>query len=139
MGEAAGGVAIEQSQVQKETPMRYLLLIYGDETMYESMSPETLGQMYQDYGTYGAELQQAVAVIGSEELQPTSSATCVRLQNGERIVTDGPFAETKEQLGGYYCIEADNLDQAIEWAARCPAAKVGTMEIRPIVDHSAGS
>lgn len=119
--------------------MRYILLIYGDESQYEKMSPETLGQMYNDYGTYSTELAQAVTVIGSEELQPTSSATSVRLQNGERIVTDGPFAETKEQLGGYYCIEADNLDQAIEWAARCPGARVGTMEIRPIVDHSAES
>lgn len=120
--------------------MRYMLLIYGDESQYEQMSPEALGEMYQDYGTFGADLQKAaITLVGSEQLQPTSSATSVRIQNGERIVTDGPFAETKEQLGGYYCIEADNLDQAIEWAARCPGAKVGTVEVRPLVDYIDGN
>ena len=117
--------------------MRYLVLIYGNEQQWESMTPESMGAMMSQYNSYTQELAQAGVLRAGDELQPTFTATTVRVRDGKRHTTDGPFAETKEQLGGYYIIETDSLDQAIAWAAKCPGATYGSVEVRPIVVASA--
>src|SRR2546430_7283813 len=99
-----------------------MLLIYGNEGSWGSHSEEERGQIMRAYGSFTQELQDAGSMIAGDALQPTQSATTVRVQGGETLTTDGPFAETKEQLGGYYLIEADSLDEAIEWASKIPAA-----------------
>jgi hypothetical protein len=113
--------------------MQYLLLIYGDENSWETLSEEDRGQIFQAYGTFTQELQNSGAMVAGDALQPTETATTVRVQNDEVLTTDGPFAETKEQLGGYYLIEADSLDEAIEWAAKIPGARHGSIEVRPVM------
>jgi hypothetical protein len=113
--------------------MQYMLLIHDDEKAYAALSEQDLGSLHQAYGAYSTELQESGALVAGGQLQPTSSATSVRVKNGEQVVTDGPFAETKEQLGGYYLIEVDTLDDAIEWAAKIPSARSGTIEVRPLV------
>jgi len=113
--------------------MQYLLLIYGDESSWETLSEEDRGQIFQAYGTFTQELQNSGAMVAGDALQPTETATTVRVQNDEVLTTDGPFAETKEQLGGYYLIEADSLDEAIEWAAKIPGARHGSIEVRPVM------
>jgi hypothetical protein len=82
---------------------------------------------------YTADLESTGAFVAGDALQPIATATSVRIRNGERMITDGPFAETKEQLGGYYLVEAKDLDAAIEWATKCPGAHAGTIEVRPIM------
>ena len=116
--------------------MQYMLLIYDNEAQFAGMGDEERNRLMGDYFSYTEELRQAGAFVAGDALQPTQSATSVRLRDGERLVTDGPFAETKEQLGGYYLIEAENLDRAIEAAARCPGAEYGSMEVRPLLDMS---
>ena len=113
--------------------MQYLLLIYGDQNGWESMSEEERGQVFQAYGTFTQELEDSGAMVGGNALQPTETATTVRVRNDETLTTDGPFAETKEQLGGYYLVEAESIDEAIDWAAKIPAARTGTIEVRPLV------
>ena len=113
--------------------MQYLLLIYGNENGWETMSEEERGQIFQAYGTYTQELQDSGAMVAGDALQPTPTATVVRVRNGETLTTDGPFAETKEQLGGYYLVEVDSLDDALDWAAKIPSARIGTIEVRPVV------
>ena len=103
-----------------------MLLIYGEEGKWETPS---------GFRSSG-DLQAKGTLIASEELQPAATATTVRVRNGDTVVSDGPFAETKETLGGYCLIEADTLDEAIEWASRIPSARSGTVEIRPVVDNS---
>ncbi|MFO1068075.1 MAG: YciI family protein [Geminicoccaceae bacterium] len=115
--------------------MEYLLLIYGDEKARGSLTPAETGQMYAAYGAYTQALIDAGALRGGNELKPTSAATSVRLVGGKPQVLDGPYAETKEQLGGYYLIDVPDLDAAIAWAARCPGAQHGTMEVRPVNPH----
>ena len=118
--------------------MRYMLLIYGDESRWESWTEaETQADMERWYA-YGAELDAANAQLAGEALQPTATATSVRDEEGKPLVTDGPFAETKEQLAGFYMIEADDLDAAIAWAHKCPAATYGTIEVRPIMEFPTG-
>jgi hypothetical protein len=117
----------------KEEGMQYLLLIYGDEEAWESMMPEEQGKAMQGWTDYTQWLRDTGMHIGGEALAPTTAATTVRIRDGETLTTDGPFAETKEQLGGYYLIEAPNLDDAIAAAAKCPGAFGGTMEVRPVV------
>ncbi|HWE44814.1 MAG TPA: YciI family protein [Caulobacteraceae bacterium] len=112
--------------------MQYLLLIYGDESGRPAMTPEGLQQMSQAFGAYTEALKAAGALIGGERLRPTSDATTVRVRDGKQQVLNGPYAETKEQLAGYYLIEAKDLDAALGWAARCPGASYGSMEVRPI-------
>jgi hypothetical protein len=114
-------------------PMQYMLLIYGDESTWQGRSDEERGQVMQAYGAFTQELQQSGAMVAGDALQPTQTATTVRVQNDETLTTDGPFAETKEQLGGYYLIEAESLDDAIEWAAKIPAAREGSVEVRPVM------
>jgi hypothetical protein len=116
----------------KETSMQYLLLIYGNEAGMLSASKEQAGQMMAAYGAYTESMKKAGVYVGGNRLQPTSSATTVRAPSGKTSVLDGPYAETKEQLGGYYMIEAPDLDAALSWAARCPGAGVGAIEVRPI-------
>jgi len=119
--------------------MQYLLLIYGDEQNgWETMSEEERGQVFQAYGTYTEELEKSGAMVGGNALQPTESATTVRVRNDETLTTDGPFAETKEQLGGYYLVDVASLDEALEWAAKIPGAKYGAIEVRPVVVFEEG-
>jgi hypothetical protein len=114
--------------------MQYMILIYGDEKNFAMMAgnPQAQQQMYAAFTRYGADMREAGVLRGGGELKPTHSATTVRVRNGKTMTTDGPFAETKEQLGGYYMIEVPDLDQAVHWAARCPAANGGSIEVRPM-------
>ena len=113
--------------------MQYMLLIYGDESSWDSRSDQERGQIFEAYGAFTEELRQSGSMVAGDALQPTQTATTVRVQDGETLTTDGPFAETKEQLGGYYLIEADSLDEAIEWAAKVPGARHGSVEVRPVM------
>ncbi len=112
--------------------MQYLLMIYSDEKAMQSASKDDIGAMMAAYGAYTKAMKEGGAWIGGERLHPSSTATTVRVQNGKTQVLNGPYAEVKEQLGGYYLIEAPDLDAAIGWAARCPGASVGAIEVRPI-------
>jgi hypothetical protein len=116
--------------------MLYAVLIYSDETADATASKEEQEAWMGEYYAYTEAMRQAGAYKGGEALHPTSTATTVRLRDGKKLTTHGPFAETKEQLGGFYLVEAGNLDEAIEWAARCPGARVGSIEVRPVVDFS---
>ena len=120
--------------------MRYMLLIYNDEKLAaqqrESM-PEAEQERYlQAWFQYSDWLAEKGWMIAGDALLPTTEATSVRVQGGERVVTDGPFAETKEQLGGYYLLDVANLDEAIEAAERCPGAGYGTIELRPLMEFT---
>ena len=114
--------------------MQYILLIYGDEQA--EFSPDVMGKVIQEYDDYTQWLRDTGRYVAGEALQPTQQATTVRVRDGATVTTDGPFAETKEQLGGFYVIEAEDLDQAIEAASKIPNARDGSVEIRPIVDFS---
>jgi hypothetical protein len=112
--------------------MQYLLLIYGNETYWESPGPEQ-GKMVGEYMEFTKGITASGHYKGGNRLDFTSKATTVRVRDGKKLVTDGPFAETKEQLGGYYMVEAKDLDEAIALAARIPGARIGSIEVRPIV------
>jgi len=112
--------------------MQYLLLIYGNETAMLSASKETAGQMLAAYAAYTEAIKKAGVYVGSNRLRPTSDATSVRISNDKTKVLNGPYAETKEQLGGYYMIDVPDLDAALSWASRCPGASHGTIEVRPV-------
>jgi hypothetical protein len=118
--------------------MRYLLLIYGDESKYAALSEEDMQADFQKWIEYTESITSAGASQGSAALQPTSTATSVRDDNGNPMVTDGPFAETREQLAGYYLLDVENLDEAINWAHRCPWSTFGTIELRPIQEFEQG-
>jgi hypothetical protein len=92
--------------------------------------------MYQEYGAYTQDLIKAGVMKGGSELKPVATATTVRIRGGKVLTTDGPFAETKEQLGGYYLIDVPNLDEAVKWGSKCPGAKTGSVEVRPLNPHS---
>ena len=111
--------------------MQYMLLIYGDE---QALSGAEREACYQESAKFAHELNAKGQYLAAAPLHPTSTATSVRLRDGKRLVTDGPFAETREQLGGYFLIDAENLDVAINIAARIPAGRYGTVEIRPVVE-----
>jgi hypothetical protein len=112
--------------------MRYMLLIYGDESGWGNLSEaEQETEMAKWYGYTQALADAGVSQV-NDALQPSSTATCVRDNGGEPLVTDGPYAETKEQLGGFYLLDVPDLDEAIKWAHKCPAATYGTIELRPI-------
>jgi len=112
--------------------VKYLILIYGDEKAWVGRSEEEMGKVFGEYMAYSKELALSGAMLGGASLQPTMTATTIRVRNGKTNTTDGPFAETKEQLGGYYVIDVPNLDAALKWAAKCPGAKVGSVEVRPL-------
>ena len=118
---------------RKGKVMRYLLLIYQDEAAHSHWSEEELAAEYQDYFAFGAETEK-LGVSAGDALMPTNTATTVRVRNGKIMTTDGPFAETKEQLGGYYVLNCNDLDEAIEIAAKIPGSKHGSIEIRPIME-----
>jgi hypothetical protein len=113
--------------------MKYALTIYGDESAAESASPEEMQGVSQAYGALTQEMQDKGVYVAGEGLYPTPTATTVRVRGDERNVTDGPFAETKEQLGGFYVLDCKDLDEAIEWAAKIPGAQRGSVEVRPVM------
>jgi hypothetical protein len=114
--------------------MHYILLIYGDEHAFADAAPEDVGKMMQDYNDYTQWLRDTGRYVAGEALKETDHATTVRVRDGQTLTTDGPFAETKEQLGGFYLIEAEDLDEAIEAAAKLPGSWYGSVEVRPIMD-----
>ena len=116
--------------------MRYLLLIYTPEKEQAKMTPAQQQDMMDGYNKFTEDLMGAKAMLGGDALQPTTTATTVRVRGGKTATTDGPFAETKEQLGGFYLVEAKNLDAAVKWAAKIPGAKHGAIEVRPIMDFA---
>ncbi len=112
--------------------MQYMLLIYGDEAARGSATKEQMSQMSAAYGAYTEAMKKAGVFKAGDPLEASSTATTVRASNGKTKVLNGPYAETREQLGGYYLIEAADLDAALSWAARCPGAQVGAIEVRPV-------
>jgi hypothetical protein len=112
--------------------MQYLLMLYSNENGWSQMSPAEQQQAVAAYGAYTQALKTAGALVGSNRLQPSSTATTVRVADGKSQVLDGPYVDSKEQLAGYYLIEAPDLDAALAWAARCPGASHGTIEVRPV-------
>ena len=114
--------------------MQYLMLIYSQEANFARMTPQEVAAMSAEFGKYTEEITKAGKYRGGNRLAPTASATTVRVRDGKRVTTDGPFAETKEQLGGYYLIDANDLDEAIALAAKIPSARFGLIEVRPIVE-----
>lgn len=111
--------------------MRYMLLIHGNEKLMNAIPVDDTG-MSPDYAAYNEAIAKAGIILGGERLRPTTTAASVRIVDGKTEVLDGPYAETKEQFGGYYMIDVPDMEQAVAWAARCPAARHGTIEVRPI-------
>lgn len=116
--------------------MNYLLLIYEDENVLHNRDQKTKNEIFEEYGSFTASIREGGQFVAGDALQPTSTATSVRVREGKAITTDGPFAETKEQLGGYYLVQAKDLDEAISIASRIPSARFGTIEVRPIWEYS---
>ena len=112
---------------------QYMLLIYGDESVWANMTPDQLSQEMGAYIAYTQDLQKAGVYIAGHELQPVETAKTVSIAGGKQKVVDGPFAETKEALGGYYFINAESPEEALAWAAKCPGARHGHIEVRPVV------
>lgn len=112
--------------------MRYLLLIYQNEASNAAMSESERQAVMQAYGAFNEEAQQAGVLLGGDALHPTAAATTVRVRSGQTLTTNGPFAETKEQLGGFYMLNCEHLDQAIAFAAKIPDVHNGSVEIRPV-------
>jgi hypothetical protein len=113
--------------------MKYLCLIYDAEKQFETMPKTELDALMKEYRAFSEDIKKSGHYIGGFQLQPTHAATTLRVRNGKLSATDGPFAETKEQLGGYYLIEAKDLNDAIKVASRIPSAKIGSIEVRPVV------
>jgi hypothetical protein len=113
--------------------MQYMLLIYSDPSGWDTMSEADQGALYGAYGAFTEELQASGKHVAGDALQGLETATSVRVRDGETLTTDGPFAETKEVLGGYYLIDVETLDEALEWAAKLPGSWYGTVEVRPVV------
>jgi hypothetical protein len=111
--------------------MHYMLLIHSNEDSRGSLSEEERNEMFGEYFAFSDSISDRT--IESAPLEPSTASTTVRVRNGETLVTDGPFAETREQLGGFYLIDVETLDEALEIAARCPGAKHGTVEVRPLM------
>jgi hypothetical protein len=112
--------------------MQYLLMIYQNEAEYGKMDAATGQKMMEEYGTFTQSIIQSGSFKAGDRLQPTTTATTVRVRDGKTLTTDGPFAETREQLGGYYLVEARDIDAALAIAARIPGARLGSIEVRPI-------
>jgi hypothetical protein len=117
--------------------MRFLLTIYDDEQRWSSMGEEESKAEIDAYWALDNEATERGAFVGSGGLYPTESAKTVRIRDGEQSVTDGPFAETKEQLGGFYLLDCESLDEALEWAAKMPSARTGSIEVRQLMDYEA--
>lgn len=114
--------------------MRYMLLIYDAEAEWAAMTQEEQGKMFGEYMALTEDMKARGNYIAGAPLQPTATATTVRVREGRASTTDGPFAETREQLGGYYLVEAKDLDEALALAARIPGARVGSVEVRPVLE-----
>jgi hypothetical protein len=120
--------------------MKYMLLIFGDESRWADMTPEEGAAQMKRWDEYTQALTDAGALVSGEGLQTSTTATTLRLQDGERVLTDGPFAETKEQIGGFYVIDVKDLDEALDWAERLPSSAAGMpTEVRPVMDYEAAS
>jgi len=115
--------------------MKYILLIHQQESLAPAPDSSEFGPFMQGYFALNQELEKDGAFIAGEGLQDASSATTIKVRDGKTITTDGPFAETKEVMGGFYLIDCDNLDQAITYAAKIPSAKLGAIEIKPVMDY----
>jgi hypothetical protein len=113
--------------------MKYLLLIYENERAFDKVPEADRGKIFQEYMDYTSGIRRSGNYVAGEALQPISTATTVRVKNGKTVTTDGPFAETREQLGGFYMVEAKDLDEAIKLAAGIPASRTGSIEVRPIM------
>src|SRR3954451_11178060 len=118
--------------IKRSNEMQYLLMIYQNEADYGKVDPATAKKMMEEYGVFTQSIIQSGNFKAGDRLQPTTTATTVRAREGKTLTTDGPFAETREQLGGYYLIEAKDLDAALAIAARIPGARFGSIEVRPI-------
>ena len=114
--------------------MKYMLLIYHGENEWKARTEPQRQEIYAEYGRFIQEIQKSGNYLAGSELAPVATATAVRVRDGKQLTTDGPFTETKEQLGGYFLIEAKNLDEAISIAARVPSAREGTIEVRPLAE-----
>ena len=117
--------------------MKYLCLIYENERNWETMPQSDAEAIMKEYFAFTEDIRKNGKYVAGEALQPTPTATTVRVRNGKISTTDGPFVETKEQLGGFYLIDAKDLNDAIQVAARIPSARLGSIEVRPVVDFSA--
>src|SRR3954447_24576623 len=118
--------------------MKFMALIYNDESLYADASPQDIAATFAAHGEFGQAATEAGVFQGvGDGLQPAATATTVRVRDGERLLTDGPYAETKEQLGGFYALECKDLDEALEWASKIPEAKTGSIEVRPVIDYAA--
>ena len=119
--------------------MKYALLIYDENTANpspEPPDPAVVGQVMEQYNAFTKAITDAGVYLGGEALQPNTTATSIRVRDGRTVTIDGPFAETKEGLGGFYVIDVPDLDAALAWAAKCPGSWYGTVEVRPLVDWS---
>ena len=112
--------------------MKYLLMIYSDEAAEATMTEADNQALMAAYGAYAGAMAEAGVMVGGERLRPTGDATSVRIRGGQTELLNGPYADTREQLGGYFMIDVPDLDAALHWAARCPSAPHGTIEVRPI-------
>ena len=115
--------------------MTFMLLLWGDEGQRADMSEQEAAAEMERWNDYTNQLVAAGAMVSGEGLQASAASRTLRVEDGERIVTDGPFAETKEQLGGFYVIECDSIDEALDWAARVPSAEQGATEVRPVIAY----
>jgi hypothetical protein len=116
----------------KEELLKFMALIYGDRSRWETFTAEQREEAYAEYRAFADEARKAGVMVGGDELASTRDATTVRMRDGETLVTDGPYAEVKEALGGYYVLECDTIDDAVDYAARIPGAQYGAVEVRPI-------
>ena len=116
--------------------MRYILLIYGNDNPNPAPTQEQMNAEMNAYNTFTQEISERGVLLSGDALQPTTTATTVRVRDSKVLTTDGPFAETKEQLGGFYMVQCNNLDEAIEWAAKIPGAQHGSIEIRPVMEFN---
>ena len=112
--------------------MKYLLMIYSDEAAEATMTQADEQALMAAYGAYAGAMAEAGVMVGGERLRPTGDATSVRIRGGKTELLNGPYADTREQLGGYFMIDVPDLDAALHWAARCPSAANGTIEVRPV-------
>jgi hypothetical protein len=115
--------------------MKYMLMIYGSDEAWDSLSEDERQSVYSEYYALSRDLRERGSYVDANELQDGETATTVRVRNGDALTTDGPFSETKERLGGYYLVDCESLDEAIEIAARIPSARTGAVEVRPVAEH----
>jgi hypothetical protein len=131
---AVSALAPGRGRARKEDPMQYLCLIYEDEKAWQTMPPAESEKILGEYHAYTEAIGKSGHLVGGNALQPTHTATTVRVRQGKVATSDGPFAETKEQLGGYYLVQARDLNEAIQLAARIPGARFGSVEVRPVME-----